>query len=288
MVVPTIPYIELNSNPQAPLLHFAHANGYPPETYEPLLRRLAARFHVTAMVMKPLWEGSNPREVQDWGDFVGDMITFIEQHTSPGGVGKEPVIGVGHSLGATVSLMAAIQRPDLFRAIILLDPPFFPPWVSFIWNVAFRLGLVYWLHPLIKGTVKRRNFFEHRETMYSHYRRINVFQKIGNEGLWTYVNAMAKPVANGGVELRYSPAWEARVYATGILRDWKTWRNLRGFSLPILLLRPEHMPTTPNQTKKLLQQIAPQTIARTIPDTTHLAPLEKPDVVAEMIFDFLD
>lgn len=283
--MPKIPFVEQNAQPNAPLLHFAHANGYPPQAYEPFLESLGTQFHVTAMEARPLWPGTHPREVKDWGGFVGDLISFVE--TLPARAGK-PIVGVGHSLGGAVSLMAAIQRPDLFRALVLIDPPFFPPRASLVWQVIYRLGLPKYVHPLIKGALKRRTQFESAQAMFLHYRGKKVFAKLDERALWAYVNALAVPSPKGGVQLRYSPAWEAHVYATGLLHDWKTWRNLRGFALPILLLRPEIDPTTPDETADLLQKIAPQTICRTIPNTTHLAPLEAPDEVAEMVMAFVD
>jgi len=36
---------------------------------------------------------------------------------------SEPVIAVGHSLGGVLSLMASIEAPHLFKAIVLLDAP---------------------------------------------------------------------------------------------------------------------------------------------------------------------
>ncbi len=285
-----IPFYELSQTADAPALHFAHANGYPPRAYTPLFETLSERFHVTAMEARPLWEWTDPHAVKDWGDFVGELITFLESASSARA--GQPVIGAGHSLGGTVTLMAALQRPDLFRALILVDPPFFSPHASLVWNVTHRMGLSYRFHPLVKGAVKRRNAFESRDAMFAHYRGKKVFEKIDDRGLWAYVDALAKPSKNGGLELRYPPAWEARVYATGLLHDWKTWRKLqkatlRGFSLPILLLRPALAPTTSIQTVNLLQRIAPQTVVRTIPDTTHLAPLEKPELIAEMMVEFL-
>ncbi|GAB4579631.1 MAG: alpha/beta hydrolase [Anaerolineales bacterium] len=274
------PYFEIRSNASAPCLHFAHANGYPPQAYAPFLEALAAKFHVTAMEARPLWPGTNPREVKDWGKFVEDMLPFLQAFSAP-------VIGVGHSLGGTVTLMAAIQRPELFRAVVLIDPPFYPPFFSLLWRVFFVTGLVYYVHPLVRGALKRRTLFENQEAMFRHYRAKKVFENINDQGLWAYVNSLATPWPQGGVTLRYPSPWEVRVYVTSMLRDWQTWRELRGFRLPILLLRPELSPATPDKTVRLLQRVAPQTVVRTIPNTTHLAPFESPTLVAEMLLEFL-
>ena len=45
------------------ILHFAHANGYPPEAYKPLLEKLSNKYHLLAMRMRPLWHNSDPEIV---------------------------------------------------------------------------------------------------------------------------------------------------------------------------------------------------------------------------------
>src|SRR4030042_4812 len=79
----------LNTTP----LHFAHANGYPPSAYSPLLHKLGRYFHVTALRMRPLWPDSNPISLTDWRLFSSDLDSFLEQQ------GYNSVLGVGHSLG---------------------------------------------------------------------------------------------------------------------------------------------------------------------------------------------
>ena len=47
-----------------PLLHFAHANGYPPRAYAPLLESLLSTHHILAAHARPLWPGSQPESFQ--------------------------------------------------------------------------------------------------------------------------------------------------------------------------------------------------------------------------------
>jgi len=137
----SIPYTELNPTTHfSPTLHFAHANGYPPQAYTPLLERLSERFHVTAMEMRPLWEDSSLRRVRDWGDFVGDMITFLESVPRTGS-GKKPVVGVGHSLGGDSHIDG---RDSPSRVVPRLDPArpaFFPAAGQFDLEYSFSVGI---------------------------------------------------------------------------------------------------------------------------------------------------
>jgi pimeloyl-ACP methyl ester carboxylesterase len=49
-------------------------------------------------------------------DYADDVIAFLERQSGPAGI-------FGHSLGAQVAIVAAAQRPDLFRALAIGDTP---------------------------------------------------------------------------------------------------------------------------------------------------------------------
>ena len=60
-----------------------------------------------------------------------------------------PIVGIGHSLGAVTTYMAAATYPRLFSAIILIDPPIFPRRMLWLIAVMKWLGLA--------GTVMAEN-----------------------------------------------------------------------------------------------------------------------------------
>jgi pimeloyl-ACP methyl ester carboxylesterase len=102
-----IPYFDCDG--AGPPLHFLHANGYPPACYKGFMEHLQTQYYVFGMLLRPLWESSNPDAVQDWDLFSDDLLGFLkEKNTSP-------VIGVGHSIGATVTLRATLH--DLINSV---------------------------------------------------------------------------------------------------------------------------------------------------------------------------
>ena len=78
-------------------LHFLHANGYPPDCYKPLLELLQTQYHAFGMYLRPLWDDAKPEDLKTWQPLSDDLLRFL-------GNQRTPVIGVGHSIGAIVTL----------------------------------------------------------------------------------------------------------------------------------------------------------------------------------------
>ncbi len=262
-------------------LHFSHANGYPPRAYSPLLQALSTQYHTIAMPLRPLWPGANPSSIQNWIPLADDLIQFLDSNPTT------PILGVGHSVGGTTTLMAALKRPDLFQKLVLIDPVFMPPWFARTWQVIQGLGLGERFHPLISGARHRRRSFNNREEIFSSYRKKSVFQYIEDSALKIYIGAMTESQSDGRITLRYSPEWEIQIYMTGILHDIAIWKSLATLAMPILILGAQHSNTFWPQTARRMRRCLKQADIRIIPDSTHLLPLEKPDIVAQQIKGFL-
>ena len=114
---------------EGPHLHLAHANGFPPGTYEPLAEALTDLYHVFGMPARPLWPSSQPENAPDWHPLADDLIAGLDH------LGMQGIVGVGHSLGGVLTMWASIARPDLFRAVVLIDPVILPPPVLWMYSV---------------------------------------------------------------------------------------------------------------------------------------------------------
>lgn len=262
-------------------LHFAHANGYPPGAYRPLLNDLAVFYHVVAMYQRPLWRQSRPEDLTDWRPLATDLETFLRQEN------LSSVIGAGHSLGATTTLRLAIQNPKQFSALVLLDPVIFLPWMTYVWRAIMKLGLGMKIHPLAANTLRRRRNFNTPKAMFEQYRSKPVFERISDKGLHAYVDSIARPAPGGSIELAYSPEWETRIYLTGSLADTDIWRGLKKLSLPTIIIRGQETDTFQEKTANRIKKLAPHVKILSVSETGHLLPLEKPQAVARIILDFL-
>jgi pimeloyl-ACP methyl ester carboxylesterase len=261
-------------------LHFLHANGYLPECYMPLLELLRTEYHVFGMRLRPLWERTIPEDINNWHVFSDDLLGFL------GDYGNEPVVGVGHSLGAVVTLRAALRDPGKFKTLILIDPVLFVPRRLAIWNVIQAIGLGGWLHPKIAGARRRRRTFDSLDKVFREYRSRDVFKYMSDEGLRKYIDGMTRPSADGKFELAFPSEWEAHIYLTG-LRDFDIWRDLPKLEVPALFIRGTESDTFLEGAARLVKQKQPRARIEALPRSTHLLPLEYPREVFDMMQSFL-
>ena len=282
-------------------LHFLHANGYPPACYKSFLELLQTQYHVFGMLLRPLWPGSNPKEIQDWKPFSEDLLSFLDSR-QPGfdtseknthSTQRTPVIGVGHSIGAVVTLRAALREPGKFRALVLIDPVLLVPSFMLRWQLVRMLGLADRLHPLIAGASKRRRTFDDLETTFRGYRSRNIFRYMSDENLRDFIEGITRPAGNGGYELVYSPEWEAQIYRTS-LQDFDIWRGLPHLEVPTLFIRGAETDTFLEDAARFVHRTAsrvkrkqPGVRVETLEKSTHLLPLERPQEVFNIIQSFL-
>jgi pimeloyl-ACP methyl ester carboxylesterase len=276
-----IPFIDFGGSGKT--LHFLHANGYPPGCYRPLLELLSRRQHVTAMLMRPLWGGQRPEDLEDWLPLSQDLLMFFDQEAQ--GVA---VIGTGHSIGATVTLRAAIREPQRFRALVLFDPALFQPHFILFWRLVKTLGLGRRLHPFIPGAERRRREFDDLDKLFNAYRERRIFRYFDDQALWAYIRGIVQPAHGAGHQLAFSPEWEAQIYYTGIWPDLDLWRALPTLKVPMLIIRGAETDTFTPGTAHMIKRLLPQTSIVTLERSTHLVPLEKPQETFDAICSFLE
>jgi len=85
--------------------------------WEPLFPALTEDWTVIALDQRG--HGASPRADRYLvTDYIADAVRFVREEVT------EPVIVVGHSLGAMVAAAVAAELPDRVRGIVLEDPPF--------------------------------------------------------------------------------------------------------------------------------------------------------------------
>jgi pimeloyl-ACP methyl ester carboxylesterase len=188
-----------------PVLNFSHANGFPAPCYEAMLAPWRQRFRVGYVEAI----GSDPKypPTEGWPHLVAQLIATLERE-----YGGEPVVGVGHSLGAYLNFIAAARRPDLFRVIVMLDAPVIGAFKGRALGAVKRLGIVDRVTPA-GMTRERRSVWSTREEAKAHFRSRKLFRHFTEECLEHFVQH-GLVGAPGRLRLRIDPQIEYQVYRT--------------------------------------------------------------------------
>ncbi len=255
-----------------PLLHIAHATGFCAGVYGPLAERLTDSFHVVAMDDRGhglTTAPADPRRLRDWDVFARDLERFFE---SLGG----PVTAMGHSRGGVASLMTAVRRPDLVRALVLVDPTILPYSWMWWWYLAKKTGLAKYV-PIANRAGKRKARWPDRATMLSAYRGRGAFRTWGDDYLESYVQCGTVDTAEGGVKLCCDPAWESRCFA---VCPHDVWRYVPKVKQPTLLLYGRDSDTFLPAAAERFRRVSPKARVKGYEGASHFVPMERQEATA--------
>ena len=186
------------------IIHFAHANGFPAKTYSKLFSSLETDFEVNYLPR----HAHNPKfPVTDGWERLRDELrdVLVKSYT-------EKIIGIGHSLGGVLHLLAAAENPELYKRIILLDAPIISCLSSGGLWVLKTLNLMDRFTPS-KVTRYRRNSWQSKQEVYEHFKAKPKFDVFDKDVLRDY--ATHATIENDkGLELFFKPSIEAKIYQT--------------------------------------------------------------------------
>lgn len=249
------------------ILQFSHANGFPAACYRKLFSGLEGDYQISYVNAI----GHDPkRPVTDsWPYLVTELIEHVERH---GG----PVLGVGHSLGGYLTALAALRRPSLFRAIILLDSPVLDRWQGTVFKVIKRFGLADRVTPS-GATLDRRDRWTSADEAYAHFRNKKAFERFDPDCLRDYVTLGTAP-SPGGVRLVFDPAVEYRIY--------RAFPHALGSELPRLRVPAGFICGRESAEARRIGLAATRRHFRLVRiEGGHLFPFERPETAANAIRD---
>jgi pimeloyl-ACP methyl ester carboxylesterase len=261
-----------------PVVHLAHANGFPLGTYRPLVETLTDRWRVVALPARPLWPGNRSMSAPAWRPLAEDLVRAVDA------LGVRDVAGVGHSVGGVLTRWADIHRPALFRALVLVDPVLLP---------AVRLGFLRPLRaaglrerqPLVQRALRRWCTWPSKLACFEHHQGKHLFADWSDEALWAYVESGTPPRDDGSAELVYPREREPHIFATTPVHVWRDVPWL--WDVPILVMQGEHSGTFLPAAHRRLLRLQPQARSVVVPDAGHLAPMERPAETGAAIRGFL-
>ena len=255
---------------RAPAVHFAHANGFNALAYRTLFDELSLFMRVHAIDLRGHGQttlASNPKGLKSWQVHADDIVRTIQE------IDGKPRILAGHSIGATASLMAALDQPQWVTGLVLVEPVLLPP--SQLRRIALQklLGL----HKPPRLTRRKRGIFPSREAMFEAYRSRGAFRHWPEEVVRDYVNGGSLDYLDfRQVRLACTPGWEEANYLAG---PPDIWGRIGSLQVPVTFLLAEHSSTCSDETVALLSERLPDARILRVPGTSHFLPFEHPDAV---------
>ena len=265
----------------APILHWAHANGFNGQTYDRLLRKLADRFNVYA------WDAPG-YGMTDKGSFYDEInpvlgysydlealiIELFKKH-------KRKILLGGHSIGGSLSLMVSKYIEEKISGLILADPVVINYHYQYLTKYLSPFGYDSSTLKLTKQALRKRDRWDSLETVLKSYTNRGIFTTWKAGFLKDYLLGGTKKDKNG-VYLSCNPKIEAASFKnTEIVA---TPKIIKGTRVPILLLIAEIGSTTAslNSFKRLVNLKKIEVIER----GTHFFPMEQPDKLISSIKGF--
>lgn len=185
-------------------IHFAHGNGFPSSCYRQMLSVLEKQYH--CCFIDKIGHNPDYPVTDNWSLLVKELINSIELQAS------SPVIGVGHSLGGILSFCAAIERPDLFKSLILLDAPIIGRIKSNLLKLFKQLGMIDHVTPAHR-TRGRKKTWRTKEQVLAYLLSRPLFKHFSRASLEDYIqHGMYKD--SDGYRLRFDSRVEYQIYRT--------------------------------------------------------------------------
>lgn len=244
----------------------AHATGFHKLVWRPLVDALRQQGFGGRIVASDFRShGQAPKlDQHTWTHFGDDVSRTLYGITGP-------IVGVGHSMGATALLQSALAHPDRFRGLVLVEPIVFPP-------VAFESAE----HPLVVGAARRRREFGSQQEAIDNFAGKSVFANWVPDALAAYVEGGLVKEGDGWA-LACEPADEADIFRRAGSDD--VFSRLEQVTTPTVLVVGETTDTYPAGYVEILGDRMASTDLVYIQNAGHFVPMERPAALARVVIE---
>jgi pimeloyl-ACP methyl ester carboxylesterase len=249
----------------------SHATGFHAHCFEPLAQQL--RLHHRVMGFDHRGYGDAERidpATIEWKMYGSDALAAARHLYVT--AGEEKIIGVGHSMGGASLLMAALQEPTLFSALIVFEPIVFPPPPP---NAPPRPE-----NPLAGGARKRRSRFASFDEALENFASKPPMSTFHPSAREAYVRHGFAVTDDGDIALKCLPEHEARTYETGGTSG--AWDELPSITTPVWVVSGAPAPFQPSSFALSVAEQIPHATYIQFDELGHFGPLERPDMLAKL------
>ncbi len=275
-----LPYIERGAGQPVVLVHGGISDL---TSWEPLLGPVAERYRAISYTRRYSWPGEPIPEGTDDQllAHADDLIALVETLQ----LGRVHL--VGNSGGGFICLLAAGKRPDLFRSMVVQEPPVVPLFFSFPpkpWELLAVLA--------------------------SRPRTGRALFRQMTQGVLPSIAALKRNDLDAGVRIFAQSVLGPEVYASlpdqvkrHMLLDGRTFRALqlgkrtfprftpadaRAIRVPTLLMTGAISPEANHRLTDRLAELMPNVERVNIPGASHMMHWQNPDATAAAVLGFLD
>ncbi|GAA6171172.1 alpha/beta hydrolase [Colwellia sp. KU-HH00111] len=255
------------------LINFVHANGFPAGSYQTLFNYLPDHYQVIAHE-KYGHNDKYPVE-NNWQPLVNELIAFVKQELK--NTQQEQVISVGHSFGGVIAFIAACQQPQLFKGLIMLDPPVVTGGTAFAMKFLKKTRLIDKFSPAGKAKVRRTQWPLNTD-MVKLFSSRQLFKNFDRRCLADYVRHGIIE-RNEQLELVFSAQVEADIFRN-LAANLSSYKNQ--LKIPANLIYADKTDVLPIKFFKRFTRLN-KNIELTMTAGGHMFPLEQPEKTAQLI-----
>ncbi|BFL70954.1 alpha/beta hydrolase [Moraxella osloensis] len=272
-------YYNIKNPTASQTAHFYGGNGFALGVYEPLLSDLAQHLNITALTMRGEWYDKPTADKMTREEDADVLIEFLQKTQD------KPIIGIGHSQGATATTIAAAKRPDLFSALYLLEPVTFTNQQGKLYSLVPRM--VKMTREPFKSTQVKQADWHSVDAYYQFLRRHKAYKRITDEHLLTYAKNSLEPGEQAELTLRFSPKQELANYFGTPLIMKPLQQLIADNKVPVQLIIGKPSMFISQQVRQMWDKFVPSEQMTVLNDYGHLLPLEAPELCAKLIFQKL-
>lgn len=256
-----------------PRAHFYGGNGFTVGAYSPLLQALTGQFSISALAMRGYWYDKPSARCLTRAQDADMLIEFLEKTQDA------PIIGIGHSQGATATAIAAAKRPDLFSQLYLIEPVTFTKVQSRLYNLTPR-KLKLTREPF-KSTLHKQSIWHSIDDYYQHLRVQRAYRRISDVHLQVFAKQSLLVRQDGSYQLIFDPEQElANYFGTPYVDD-----ALKQLRCPYTLITGKPTLFISDKVRKNWAKFIPSDQIISLPKYGHLLPMEAPELCAQILID---
>ena len=262
--------LDSNSTPRAPA-HFYGGNSFTVGTYTPLLSALTNNFEVCSLALRGYWYDKPQSRRLTREQDADVLIEFLEKTQD------NPVVGIGHSQGATATAIAAAKRPELFSQLYLIEPVTFTKNQATLYNLLPRKLLLN--REPFKSTLIKQTRWSSINDYYEHLRAQSAYRRISDAHLRIFAEQSLIKNPDGSYTLIFAPEQELANYFGAPHID----SALKQLKCPYTLITGKPTLFINNKVRKQWQKFVPDSSIISLSDYGHLLPMEAPELCAKII-----